>query len=43
MNRVSVATEAAPIWLLDDEESAALRDRLIAELDDLTSADEAAN
>ena len=29
--------------LLADEESAALRDRLIAELDDLTSADEAAN
>ena len=29
--------------VLDDEESAALRDRLIAELDDLTSADEAAN
>src|SRR5271168_180356 len=29
--------------ILADEESAALRDRLIAELDDLTSADEAAN
>jgi hypothetical protein len=29
--------------LLADEESAALRDRLIAELDDLTSTDEAAN
>jgi hypothetical protein len=29
--------------LLADEESAALRDRLIAELDELTSADEAAN
>jgi hypothetical protein len=28
---------------LADEESAAMRDRLIAELDDLTSADEAAN
>ena len=29
--------------LLADEESATLRDRLIAELDDLTSADEAVN